>query len=240
MTKRHIIIALILSWAVIAYLAAPLLWRRKEKAVASATPATGEKLPRRATTPSGIPGDPINMVFVGSQSQLVKAMLAAGWHPADPITLKSSLEIAAGTVFHRSYDDAPVSSLELWGKKQDLAFEFPFGEDPSERHHIRFWKAPETDKAGRTLWAAGATFDRAVGLSHTTGQITHHIAPGVDAERDNVLEDLRRANGYAALEWMNGFQHERTGKNGGGDSYFTDGRLAIVTLGDSAAAAASQ
>lgn len=232
MTKRHIIVVLILSWLVIAYLALPLLWRRKEKAVAATAPASTEKLPRTSTTPSGIPGDPINLVFVGSQAQLVKAMLAAGWHPADPITLKSSLEIAAGTVFHRSYDDAPVSSLELWGRKQDLAFEFPFGEDPSERHHVRFWKAEETDSAGRTLWAAGATFDRAVGLSHTTGQITHHIAPGVDAERDNVLEDLRQSNGYTKLDWIDGFQHQRTGKNGGGDTYFTDGRLVVVTLSD--------
>ena len=231
MSARQIIIALVVLWLATAYLALPRVWRRREKVAAAAAPPTTEKLPRHSETANGIPGDPINLLFVGTRDQLVGAMLAAGWHPADPITLKSSLEIAAGTVFHRSYDDAPVSPLMLWGKKQDLTFEFPFGEDPSERHHIRFWLAPEQDASGRTLWAAGATFDRSVGLSHTTGQITHHIAPGTDAERDNVLEDLRRAGMVAELHWLDGFQHERTGKNGGGDPYFTDGRLAIVVVG---------
>jgi len=236
MSKRNIIIGLIVLWLATAYFALPLIWRRKEKVAAAVAPTTGEKLPRHSDTGNGIPGDPINMVFVGTKDQVVGAMLAAGWHPADPITLKSSLEIAAGTVFHRSYDDAPVSPLILWGKKQDLTFEFPFGEDPSERHHIRFWLAPETDKLGRPLWAAGATFDRSVGLSHTTGQITHHIAPGTDAERDKVLEDLRRAGAASDISWIDGFQHERTGKNGGGDPYFTDGRLVVVVVGAAAPA----
>jgi hypothetical protein len=240
MSKRNIIIGLILLWLATAYFALPLIWRKKEKVAAAAVPATGDKLPRHSETENGIPGDPINLVFVGSREQVVGAMLAAGWHPADPITLKSSLEIAAGTVFHRSYDDAPVSPLLLWGRKQDLTFEFPFGEDPSERHHIRLWLAPETDSEGRALWAAGATFDRSVGLSHTTGQITHHIAPGTDAERDNVIEDLRRAGAVSDVSWIDGFQLERTGKNGGGDPYFTDGRLAIVVVGAPATPAAAR
>ena len=231
MSTRRVIIALIVLWLVSAYFALPLLWKRKERVATATAPTSAERLPRHSETGNGIPGDPINLLFVGTHEQVVGAMLSAGWHPADPITLKSSLEIAAGTVFHRSYDDAPVSPLMLWGKKQDLTFEFPFGEDPSERHHIRFWLAPEKDSEGRPLWAAGATFDRSVGLSHTTGQITHHIAPGTDAERDNVLEDLRRAGAVSQESWIDGFQQSRTGKNGGGDPYFTDGRLAIIVLG---------
>lgn len=239
MSKRKIIIGLILLWLVTAYLALPRFYRRKEKAVAAAAPPTvGEKIPRHTQTEAGIPGDPVNLVFVGSRETIVAAMLAAGWHPADPITLKTSLEIAAGSVFHRSYEDAPVSPLLLWGKPQALTFELQFGEDPSERHHIRFWPSPEPDSLGRAYWAAGATFDRAVGLSHTTGQITHHIAPGVDAERDNVLEDLRQAGVISSVSWFDGFQKERTGKNGGGDAYFTDGRLVIVMVQAPATAAA--
>ncbi len=239
MTARRIIIALIVLWLVTAYFALPRIWRRKEKVAAASAPTSGEKLPRHSETANGIPGDPINMVFVGTREQVVGALLAAGWHPADPITLKSSLEIAAGTVFHRAYDDAPVSPLMLWGKKQDLTFEFPFGPDPSQRHHIRLWLAPEKDALDRPLWAAGATFDRSVGLSHTTGQITHHIAPGTDAERDNVLEDMRRAGVVSEETWLDGFQTERTGKNGGGDPYFTDGRLVIVAVGAPAPASGS-
>lgn len=239
MSARRIIVGLVLLWLISAYLALPLIWKRKEKenVAAAAKRTTAETLPRRSQTADGIPGDPINLVFIGTRGQVVGAMLTGGWHPADPITLKSSLEIAAGTVFHRAYDDAPVSPLMLWGKKQDLTFEFPFGEDPRERHHIRFWLAPEKDREGRPLWAASATFDRSVGLSHTTGQITHHVAPGIDADRDKVLEDLKRAAAVSEVGWLDGFQRERTGKNGGGDPYFTDGRLAIVELAEASATA---
>jgi hypothetical protein len=32
-----------------------------------------------------------------------------------------------------------------------------------------------------------------VGLSHDTGQLTHHIEPNIDAERDLLMRDLRQA-----------------------------------------------
>ena len=68
-------------------------------------------------------------------------MLAAKWNPADPLTLESSIEIAAATVMRKPYADAPVSSLYLFGRKQDLAFEKPVGNDPRRRNHVRFWQA---------------------------------------------------------------------------------------------------
>jgi hypothetical protein len=30
-------------------------------------------------------------------------------------------------------------------------------------------------------------------LSHDTGQLTHHIEPNIDAERDLLMRDLRQA-----------------------------------------------
>ena len=55
-----------------------------------------DDVPRITLTKRGLPGDPLNVAFVGSLEELHLAMLAAGWFPADPITLKSSLRIAAG------------------------------------------------------------------------------------------------------------------------------------------------
>jgi hypothetical protein len=52
-------------------------------------------------------------------------MRAAGWFPADPLGLASDLKIAADTVLKRPYDQAPVSGLYLFGRKEDLAFEKP-------------------------------------------------------------------------------------------------------------------
>src|SRR5262245_20989279 len=220
-----VLVGLLLAYLLIAYLALPLRWRRYEKRHPALVNA-----PRITHTSTGIPGDPLNVAIVSSEEDLHRGMLAADWFPADPVTLKSSLRIAADTVLRRTYDDAPVSSLYLFDRKQDLAFEQPVGDDPRRRHHVRFWRSAETDEQGRPAFLGAATFDERVGLSHTTGQITHHISPDVDAERDKLIADLQRAGRVADVYWIDGFQPQAAGKNGGGDPWRTDCRLAVGVL----------
>lgn len=69
-----------------------------------------------------------------------------------------------------------------------------------------------------------------VGLSHTTGQITHHISPDIDLERDHVIDSLLRAGALSETYWVADFHKTLTGKNGGGDPYHTDGRLEVGVL----------
>ncbi len=79
------------------------------------TPATVPATVPRVTTArykhlrsvDEIPGDPLNVGIVGSEAALKRAMLAAGWFPADPLTMRSCAEIA-GAVF--SPPIAPISS----------------------------------------------------------------------------------------------------------------------------------
>jgi hypothetical protein len=170
------------------------------------------------------------VALVGTECQVVEALLRAGWHPADPITVRSCLRIAASTVFHRPYPDAPVSNLYLWGRKQDLAFEQPVGHDARRRHHVRLWLSPQADQEGRPLWFGAATFDTRVEISHTTHLLTHHISAKVDAERDKLMDDLRRAGTVESFYWVKHFQEELEGRNGGGDPYHTDERLAVGVL----------
>lgn len=210
---------------VMAYIIAPALWRHAE----SRRPEV-EQFPRISHTKDDIPGDPLNLALVGSEEDIARGMQAAGWHPADPITLRSSLRIAEDTVLRKPDPDAPVSNLYVWGHKQDLAYEFPVGHDPRRRHHVRFWKSPNLDVSGRPLWVGSATYDERVGLSHTTGQITHHIGPDVDKERDNVLAALEASGSVVSVEWIDDFNPNKTGRNGGGDPYCTDGRLPVIEL----------
>lgn len=214
------------AWLVIAYLILPLGWQRYEKR----HPAL-DNAPRIAHTKTGIPGDPVNVGLIATEEQIHRALIAADWFPADPITLKSSIRIAGSTVLHREYEDAPVSSLYLWGHKQDLAFEQPVGNDARRRHHVRFWRSEKLDGDGNPLWLGAATFDTKVGFSHTTGEITHQISPDVDAERDKIVADLERARAVVETAWVDDFQLTHTGKNGGGDPYKTDGKLAVVAIG---------
>lgn len=210
---------------VVAYALVPLVWRRYEKR----HPAL-DGAPQITHTANGIPGDPLNIGLVATDEEIHRALLAAKWFPADPITLESSIRIAGSTVLHRPYEDAPVSSLFLWNRKQDLAFEQPVGEDARRRHHVRFWHSEQRDDNGRPLWLGAVTFDTRVGFSHTTGEITHHISADVDAERDKLLADLQQAGVLERVDWVDGFHDKLNGKNGGGDPWRTDGRLAIGVI----------
>lgn len=216
----------LLFYGVLAYLVVPFGWREAE---GKQHPALSN-LPEISRTHDNIPGDPLNIALIGPETSVSGAMMAAGWHPADPLTLRSCIRIAGDTVFHQPYEDAPVSNLFVWGRKQDLAFELPVGNDPSKRHHVRFWRSTELDQQGNPLWIGGATFDHKVGLSHRTGQITHHISADVDAERDKILSDLQKAGKVGSVDWIDGFHKELKGRNGGGDPWQTDGRLPIITL----------
>jgi hypothetical protein len=223
------------SYLALAYKFVPSAWSFVERR----HPAL-DTVGTRAVTAAGIPGDPLNVAFVGSEAALVRTMLAAGWFPADPITMRSSLRIAVDSVVHKPYPDAPVSLLYVNGRQQDLAFELAAAGDPSRRHHVRFWQSQPRDALGRSLWIGAATFDSGVGFSHTTGQITHHISANIDAERDKLLADLLGVDvahgGPLAASWIEDFQPEREGRNGGGDRYLTDGRLAMIECSEAAPA----
>jgi hypothetical protein len=183
------------------------------------------------TTPQGIPGDPINLGFYGTKQQLIHVFAVAGWHAADAITFRSSIEIGESVVFDRPYQDAPVSTLIYEGRKQDLAFEKPVGTSADKRNHLRIWLTPKTNDDGVPLWLGSASFDHGVGLSHDTGQITHHIGPDLDAERDLVVSDLQATGLVASVTSVEGIGPTKDGRNGGGDPYFTDGMVKVCTLG---------
>jgi len=218
-------VVLLAIWLVASYLLVPEWWKVHWTRHPVLTNG-----PRITRTGSGNPGDPLNLAIIGSEDDLVSALLAAGWYPADPITLKSSLRIAESTIFHRPYDDAPVSNLFLFGRREDLAFEKPVGKDARQRHHVRFWQVSTAADSGKPYWLGACTFDRSVGFSHTTGQITHKITPDVDTERDSLVADLKGIGRIATIEWQDDFQNPREGRNGGGDPWETDGRLPVITL----------
>lgn len=214
-------------YLVLAYDFMPLDWKRYIRRHPSLDDVPGITL-----AADGIPGDPLNVALIGAAHEVPKLLLAAHWHPADPLTLRSCIEIAADTILGRSYDDAPVSNLYLWGRREDLAFEQPVGDNPRKRHHVRFWRSDKVAADGRPVWVGAATYDERVGFSHTTGQITHHIAPDVDLERDHLFRTLEEAKGLSEAYYVDDFHKVREGRNGGGDRWCTDGRLRVGVIAE--------
>jgi hypothetical protein len=219
-------IALLTVYVIATYVILPLLWLEHEHPGHQAF----ESLPKVTHNAEGIPGDPLNVGLIGSREQLVSVMLAAGWRPADPTTFESSIKIADSVLFHRPDPDAPVSKLFLFGRKQDLAFEKEVGSSAGRRQHVRWWQSNETDEEGKPSWIGSATYDIRAGLSHLTKQITHHIDPDVDAQRNQLIEDLSEAGQLQRQFQVLGAGPTQNGRNAGGDRYYTDGMLSVGVL----------
>jgi len=219
-----ILLAMLLGYGLLAYVILPALWTHYEHQKGLAG------LPMVTRTGQGIPGDPINVGLIGDQRDVVCAMHAAGWFPADPITLKSSIEIVGSVLLDRPYRDAPVSNLYYLGRREDLAFEKPVGASADRRNHVRYWKVLDQGEEKRPVWLGSATLDRSVGVSHYTGAVTHHIDADLDMERKTLAGDLETAGMVQAKYQVTGIGPTMAGRNGGGDLYYTDGEVWILRL----------
>jgi hypothetical protein len=221
---QQLVLYVLIAYGLIAYLLLPTFWTHYEHQKRLAG------LPMITRTAQGIPGDPINVGLIGNDKDLLCAMQAAGWYPADPVTLRSSLEIVGSVLLDRPYHAAPVSNLYYLGRREDLAFEKPVGGSADHRHHVRFWKVLDRGAEDRPVWLGDATFDRSVGVSGYTGAITHHIDADIDAERLVLATDLGTAGMVDAKYQVTGVGPTMAGRNGGGDPYHTDGEVWILRL----------
>jgi hypothetical protein len=160
-------------------------------------------------------------------------MTAAGWILADDLDARSGRAMVTATVARRSYPQAPVSPLMLFDRQQDFAYQQEVAGSPSKRHHVRFWRCPEgwMLPGGYAVgWLAAGTYDRSVGLSWFTLQITHKIAEDTDVERDFVVGSMVAAYPAVSVEVIENFSSGYHSRNGGGDRIKTDGAMPIVDL----------
>lgn len=186
-------------------------------------------LPLTTVNRKGLEGDPVNFEVVATQSQLAAAFAAAGWYRADEIDFVTSVRISIDSILARKYSTAPVSNLYLYGRKEDIAFEQP-GLNVRERDHARFWQTSHKATDGRPIWVGAATRDIKIELSKTNHLPTHGISPDIDGERDMVISDLAATGWVVDADWRPGFGKVTHGQNGGGDQYFTDGRVAVLVI----------
>lgn len=222
---REGLLALLLSLIVYclgAYLVLPRIWTQYDER------SGGLLRPMVSVTLQGRPGDPINVGIVGDRDALDRAMAAAGWHPADPVTVLSSLRIAVSVLLDRPYPQAPVSPLLYDGQVETVAFEKAVGQSADRRQHVRFWA--QLALPGEPSFLGSVTFDRGVGFSHYTGAVTHDIAPDIDAARNSLVADLRATALVADVRTVTGIGPTTDGRNGEGSPYHTDGQASIIVL----------
>jgi len=130
----------------------------------------------------------------------------------------------------KDYLAMPMSTLFLFGRKQDFGYEMA---EPiamvASRHHFRIWKAPFKWK-GQDVWAGAGTHDIGFAKDKRNNSVTHKIDPAVDGERDNIGASLQKSNKAKTFSYYSPANAVQEARNATGDSYHSDGRLLVVIL----------
>jgi len=82
--RMPLVLAVAATYVIAAYIIFPRIVRFGYKLLKR------QHVPRYTVTGDGLPGDPVNLVLVGTHEQLRQAFAAAGWFGADPLSLASS------------------------------------------------------------------------------------------------------------------------------------------------------
>ena len=207
-----------------------------------------DHLPLYCVTPDGFASDPLNIGIVATRMQLISAMEHAGWYVADPHSLRNTAHQVLSTLFGWPYPTAPVSSLYLFGRKQDIAFEIPIEGTIGSRHHVRFWATTYTQgtrlsvrsvqwhhrrahvQGDNLLWVGASSLDVGITFIRHNLQISHMIHPDTNQERELIVEQLKAAKLIASTETIKLGKPYRLANRVWRGSLHTDGKMVIIKL----------
>jgi hypothetical protein len=212
---------------------------------------TGLKILQRKRVPSftitgdGLPGDPVNVILIGTKRQLHDAFAISGWSEADRLCLASSWRMIRAFVLNTPYPTAPFSTLYLFGRAQDVGFQKAIDNSPRKRHHIRFWALSlqsaqttlgtadfwlNTDRPpedAHVLWVGAGTRDTGISLTKLTFQITHATDSDTNAERGFIIAELAKNRAVGEVLAFQAGEYLRTERI---NHYITDGEVMVANL----------
>lgn len=179
------------------------------------------------------PSDITNLMFIGSQAQIEKAFIKAGWTTAAELSGESKLETFRAIVEARGYSEAPVSTLMLDGRKPDLVFQKQLNTF-AKRHHLRVWRRA-AEFRGRSTWVSAATHDIGIEFSPENKTFIHKIDSNIDRERAKVTLDLLYTGMVKEISLVARPEVPTESVNATGDQLLTDGMMAVLLFEDSEA-----
>jgi hypothetical protein len=233
------VLALALTYGIAAYIVLPRAVRMGLKILQR------KRVPRFTVTGDGLPGDPVNLVLIGTLQQLRAAFVIAGWSEADRLGMASSWRMICAFVLNSPYPTAPFSTLYLYGRGQDIGFQKAIDNSPRKRHHIRFWALSlaraeatvgtasfwlNTDRPphdAHVLWVGAGTKDTGLSLTRLTFQITHATDSDTNAERDYIIAELRNNR---VIQDVNSYRSGQRLPLEQVNHYVTDGDVTVASL----------
>jgi hypothetical protein len=180
----------------------------------------------------GKDGDPLNIVVIGSGSNILHSLARAGWSFTHRINLSSVTKMVGASLSNQPYPVAPVSDLFLFDRKQDFALQRP-RPNIAQRNHLRLWLAPFRYQ-DKSVWVGQVSRD--IGIKFTTKSsslTTHIIDPDVDLAREYLLHSLLAGGFVEAFGFVNGSKTasiDKPASNLVDDPFFSDGKRLVVLL----------
>ena len=200
--------------------------------VAELDPAWFQHLPVRASTGHSGDADVINLVFLGTESEVRSAFTVAGWQTADPISRRSFVRNFYALLNNSGYASAPMRTFYLNGRPEDMNWQKGLN-SYRRRDHLRLWRwatAPAASQPAQTAWVSSSTHDSGATLDVRYRKFVHHIDADIDEERSTVIGDLAFAGCVRSVSYVNRPELPTSSRNAIGDPVRTDGSLAVVTL----------
>ncbi|WP_337171265.1 LssY C-terminal domain-containing protein [Gemmatimonas aurantiaca] len=183
-------------------------------------------LPARGLTAGGRgPGDFVNIVLLGTQAQVQRAFIAAGWDVPDRMSTRADFDTFIKAAAAEGYQHQPVSAQTMFGRDPDLAFQ-RVTDTFAKRHHVRLWQT-NVQWAGTPVWVAAATHDIGVLVSKEHRGFTHRVEDAIDLERDKIVDDLWTMQQIDQLGYLDRTPAPPPAERG---AFQSDWRVAIVKL----------
>jgi hypothetical protein len=190
-----------------------------------------EAMPCCATTADGAGvEDPLNFVLVGSVDDVFPSFARTGWHVAEVLERRSAIRTFWSYYFGRRYRYAPISSVYLFERRQDISLQ-KTRETARERNHLRIWLTA-LRFAGKPVWLGQISRD--IGLAYRwKGLVVHEVDPDVDEARNYLVQDMLRAQRLAKFGWVKGVGPSPVANPrhmADGTPFITDGLRAVLVF----------
>jgi hypothetical protein len=205
-----------------------------EAPVAGITPELLSKIPRRVSDQNENPGDMVNVLIVGTQSQVEQVFNTGGWVKVDKTVRNTAMNAVMESVEKKDYLTMPMSVLYLFNRPQDYGFAHA---EPvrvaMSRNHLRVWKSPY-EVQGRPLWCVAATHDIGFERDQRNNGVTHKIDPAIDGEREYVNGTLSGTGMVVQRDHVTPANALTTAKTATGGEFHSDGKILVLVLKDTA------
>jgi hypothetical protein len=192
-----------------------------------------EALPCCATDADGErEGDPLNVVIVGGSSDVLNSLSRSGWSFTHRIDLRTIRRELGAAISGDAYPVAPVSSLFVFGRSQDVALQRA-RRSIAQRNHMRLWLAPIRFE-GRSVWVGQVSRDIGIKLTPKSPTLTTHVIdPEVDTTREYLFHSLIAQGFVDRFGFVKGAPQapkDQPRRNLTDDPYFSDGMRLVVIL----------